>query len=67
MWSTNSPHPHGLSRFGDHNYCRNTAGGSDPRVWCYTTDPNTRWDFCDVPQCGKVSILTDTLVNFIKA
>ena len=51
MWTSNSPHPHGLSRFGDHNYCRNTAGGSDPRVWCYTTDPNTRWDFCDVPKC----------------
>ena len=21
--------------------------------WCYTADPNVRWDYCEVPQCGK--------------
>lgn len=20
-------------------------------MWCYTTDPNSRWELCDVPQC----------------
>ena len=34
------------------NYCRNPdsdAGGP----WCYTTDPGTRYDFCDVPFCSR--------------
>ena len=30
---------------GDHNYCRNPDGGSG--IWCYTTDPNKRWEYCD--------------------
>ena len=34
---------------GDHNFCRNPDGGV--RVWCYTTDPGMRWEFCDVPIC----------------
>jgi hypothetical protein len=32
------------------NYCRNpdrTSGG----LWCYTTDPNVRWELCDVTPC----------------
>ena len=40
---------HGI---GDHNYCRNpTDKYSD--VWCYTTSTTKRWDWCDVPSCGK--------------
>jgi len=27
------------------NFCRNPDG--EPSIWCYTTDPNKRWDFCD--------------------
>ena len=34
---------------GDHNYCRNPDG--EPAVWCYTTDPQKRWEYCDVPKC----------------
>jgi hypothetical protein len=30
------------------NYCRNTD--SDETAWCYTTDANTRWAYCDVSQ-----------------
>jgi len=33
------------------NYCRNPDGDSQP--WCYTTDPNTRWEFCKVPRCDN--------------
>lgn len=33
------------------NYCRNPDG--EPRPWCFTTDPNKRWEFCDIPRCGK--------------
>lgn len=34
------------------NYCRN-AGGEEPSPWCYTMDPNVRWQRCDIPICGK--------------
>ena len=37
---------------GDHNYCRNPQE-SYSDVWCYTESYQTRWDFCDVPNCGK--------------
>jgi len=35
------------------NYCRNVDSGDEP--WCYTTDPKTRWEYCDVPKCPKKS------------
>ena len=34
------------------NYCRNPDHES-MGPWCYTTDPNERWQYCDIPQCGK--------------
>ena len=30
---------------GQHNYCRNPSSGST--IWCYTTDPVKRWEYCD--------------------
>ena len=33
----------------NHNYCDNPNGETDGK-WCYTTDPNVRWDYCD-PNC----------------
>jgi len=59
-WSSDTPHSHGYdddefidgSRAAAQNYCRNP---DDPPyeggLWCYTTDPDMRWDFCDVPLC----------------
>lgn len=54
-WDSQEPHSHsrtptnyptaGLSE----NYCRNPDG--EPRAWCYTTDPDVRWQFCDVNAC----------------
>ncbi|XP_067648923.1 uncharacterized protein [Haliotis asinina] len=63
-WDSQKPHGHGNAEdvkfsilgfdtpqtvSGSANYCR------DPDrtgyLWCYTTDPNSRWERCDVPQC----------------
>ena len=37
------------------NFCRNPDNGQD--VWCYTTDPNTRWEYCDVNLCSELNYL----------
>ncbi|KAI2660097.1 Muscle, skeletal receptor tyrosine-protein kinase [Labeo rohita] len=53
------PHQHRLSvdvipeLRNAENYCRNPGGESD-RPWCYTTNPNVRWEYCLVPKCGEV-------------
>ena len=44
MWNQQSPHRHKYNLFS-HNYCRNPSGGSGG-AWCYTTDKNTRWEYC---------------------
>ncbi|VDI21355.1 Hypothetical predicted protein [Mytilus galloprovincialis] len=31
------------------NYCRDPDNTGAP--WCFTTDPNVRWEFCPVPKC----------------
>ena len=37
----------------EHNYCRDPADKYD-KVWCYTEDPNKRWEWCPVAKCpGK--------------
>jgi hypothetical protein len=56
-WDSQFPHAHSntpeqVENAGlESNYCRNPDG--EPVAWCYTTDPNNRWDFCDVPACGN--------------
>ena len=52
MWSVDSPHEHRFNDVGEHNYCRSPNPQILSAVWCYTTDPNKRWDYCKVPRCG---------------
>ncbi|XP_066292800.1 apolipoprotein(a)-like [Branchiostoma lanceolatum] len=58
-WDSQTPHttsvtPANYPSTGlEENYCRNPDG--DTGVWCYTTDRDTRWEFCDVPVCGTGS------------
>jgi integrin beta 3 len=63
-WTEQKPHKHELgpnekpgSGTEVGNYCRNPGGKSDT-IWCYTTDKNTRWQYCeplkDIEKCtGK--------------
>jgi len=54
-WDSQSPHfhnrtPENYPTMGlEDNYCRNPDG--EAKAWCYTTDPDTRWELCDVPSC----------------
>jgi len=61
-WASNTPHePNGDSqndanypdgsRAAAMNYCRN-PGAWPGGPWCYTTDPNTAWEQCNVPLCS---------------
>ncbi|CAH1276936.1 LPA, partial [Branchiostoma lanceolatum] len=58
-WDRQTPHGHTRgpvyypSSGLEQNYCRNPDG--EAGVWCYTTDPNTRWERCDVPTCESLS------------
>lgn len=58
-WDSQSPNQHRWNKAEDFpdetlydaaNYCRNpdTKSGGP---WCYTTNPNKTWEYCDVPFC----------------
>ena len=34
---------------GAKNYCRNPTDHNSP--WCFTTDPEVRWEECNVTRC----------------
>lgn len=58
-WTKQSPHEHSNNKpelfpldgsvDAAVNYCRDPDGGGKP--WCYTTDAQVRWEFCDIPTC----------------
>ena len=45
----------------NHNFCR-VADPNDPKPWCYTTDPDVRFDYCDLDsRCDKCGMVTQDL------
>lgn len=66
VWSSSTPHVHNYPYTG--GACRDPDQAEAP--WCYTTDPDVRWDLCFQPQdsCGRkrsvrLSILTDRIFH----
>ena len=53
-WDSQSPNEHKYGGTGDHNFCRNPSQGDT--VWCYTTNPDKRWEYCDVRPCGECDL-----------
>lgn len=45
-WDKMEPHYHDDFYSWNHHYCRNPDAKA-ATIWCYTTDPNTRWEHCD--------------------
>jgi len=73
-WAEQSPHGHGNgadSKFPQdgsaaaaENFCRNPDHYPEG-LWCYTVDPGTRWQLCDVPECGELAAeMSDTAFSF---
>ncbi|XP_078700188.1 uncharacterized protein LOC144926973 isoform X2 [Branchiostoma floridae x Branchiostoma belcheri] len=62
-WDQQTPHEHSRTAANypssglEENFCRNPDGTSG--VWCYTTDPNKRWELCDVAVCATVDCNTE--------
>jgi len=57
-WDSQAPHHHDFHgekyKYAglEANYCRNPGSpgvGSPKRAWCFTNDPEVRWEECDVP------------------
>jgi len=41
--------PHKYRQNESDNYCRNPDNDTVNGPWCYTTDPNKRWEKCNIP------------------
>eukprot|EP00064_Thunnus_orientalis_P016169 superscaffoldBa00003147_g16232 len=65
-WDSARPHKHHFQpkKYKDKdlkdNYCRNPDNRMRP--WCYTTDPKTPWEYCNITVCDSNSN-EDTDVN----
>jgi len=63
-WAAKSPQkPYGpiaKKLSGESNYCRNPDG--EPGPWCYTTDPDKRWELCSPElRCGAQGCLKENV------
>ena len=61
-WRDQSPHQHyyqtddwfpGEGLDGVENYCRDPETGWW-KPWCFSVDPNIRWEICTVPLCNSM-------------
>ena len=54
-WSEQFPHAHNLNsqELSGHNYCRNLDNDVEP--WCFTTNPQQRKDYCNIPKCKSIT------------
>jgi len=61
-WSHDYPHKRSSlvkkmrkesSKYLRNNFCRNPTNSTT--AWCYTKDPLTRWEYCDIQLCKKGS------------
>jgi len=62
-WNKQIPHKHKYPQDKErisHNYCRNPSGHDS--AWCYTMDPNKRWENCHIRPC-KVCKPGDTMMK----
>ncbi|XP_041819914.1 hepatocyte growth factor a isoform X1 [Chelmon rostratus] len=65
-WDSTRPHKHHFQpkKYRDKdlkdNYCRNPDNRLRP--WCYTMDPKTPWEYCNITVCDTDSS-EDTVVN----
>ncbi|XP_069107031.1 hepatocyte growth factor-like protein [Argopecten irradians] len=52
-WDTSVPHVpnYNHDRHDLKNFCRIPADDNEIRPWCYTTDPNVRWEYCPIIDC----------------
>ena len=58
-WNLQCPHRHWRipqvatdgQNISDFNMCRNAQSSAPDGPWCYATDPNVRWEYCNVPKC----------------
>ncbi|KAL0978718.1 hypothetical protein UPYG_G00174280 [Umbra pygmaea] len=61
QWWSKFPHDHKWTPTGTNglelNYCRNPDGDSIG-PWCYTTDPERRYESCNIPHCKDEVCIT---------
>ena len=60
-WDNQSPHAHQYDDVSLYleddlsaaeNYCRNPSHDNGG-LWCYTMDPNSRWEWCNIKACDE--------------
>ena len=62
-WKSQCPHRHWRTpevvtdRQNDYDMCRNPDSSAPNGPWCYTTDPQVRWEYCNVTKCPPRGIL----------